>query len=55
MKTLVLIFCFVVAGCRNSSSTAAENSQFQVDMAKVARDQARADVVTEAERANAMR
>jgi hypothetical protein len=45
----------MIGGCDNPDSTAAENSQYQVDMAKVATDQARTDAASEAERANAMR
>jgi len=52
---LALVLFLVVGGCDGPPSTEAENTQFQVGMAKVATEQAKADVITDAERANAMR
>ena len=55
MKSLSLILLLATAACNDAPSTAAQNTQREVAMDKVATDQAAADVITDAERENAMR
>jgi hypothetical protein len=55
LKALVVLTCIMTAACNDPPKPAADSKRMEIAMAKVAADQARADVASKAEFAESIR